>query len=92
MDTAMRLDTMNAAPEALVAAATLVQREWGITGYRVAAIGSTTWTGAVLMQVRASDGSEFWVGATRYGNTVHADDQETAYDLLRDAIREEGRP
>jgi hypothetical protein len=92
MATAIRMETLNADPEALTAAASLIQREWGMTGYRVTGIASTLWTGAVLMQVRASDGSEFWVGATRHGSTVHADGLDQANELLRAAIREEERP
>jgi DNA-directed RNA polymerase subunit RPC12/RpoP len=83
---------LNADPEALAAAASLVTREWGITGYRVTDATSPGYSGAVLLTVRASDGGEFYVGATRYGTTVHGDDAETAAALLSKKISEESDP
>lgn len=74
-------------PDAMIAAASEIGRCWGHEGYRIETVVALS--SAVLLQVFASDGSRFWVGATRYGNTVHAAERHGAEALLAARIREE---
>lgn len=61
-------------PEALSTCVGHLVREWGDYGYRVRAIHLLGWSGAGAIEVRHSDGSEFFIGCGRYGeNVVHAD-------------------
>lgn len=85
------MTTFNIDPEALVAAAVKIQREWGHSGYRIEAVTGAS-CGAVLLTVRAHDGGRFHVGATCYGNTVHHDEIGPATAALRARIAEDNRP
>lgn len=62
------------APDALVAAAAHVEREYGY-GYRIGIV-SASWTGAGLFQVCAGDGSRFRLYVDRYGNLARIPDAE----------------
>jgi hypothetical protein len=81
--------TMYASTDAVIAVASKVEREWGSHGYSITDMQSPGFCGDVLAEVRASDGSTFYVGSTRYGNTVHADDFEVAVSLLAAKRRDE---
>jgi len=59
-------------PDAMVAAASHVNREYGATGYSIAVIGHG-WLGSGQFLVRASDGSEFELHSDRYGNVSRPD-------------------
>lgn len=59
-------------PEAMIAAAAHVDREYGY-GYRIGIVTSN-YTGGGLFCVRASDGSRFRVFADRYGNVERIPD------------------
>jgi hypothetical protein len=54
-------------PDALMAAAAYVQREYGVTGYRIEPRGASL-LGGGLFCVHHSDGSTFLVQADRFGN------------------------
>lgn len=84
--------TMYATPDALIAVASKVEREWGSSGYTITDVQSPGFRGDALAEVRSSDGGTFWVGSTRYGNTVHAEDFETAQSLLMAKLHEERQP
>jgi hypothetical protein len=85
--------TLSAAPAAMIAAASLVEREWeGCDRYRVTAVSSPDWRGSALLQVRASDGAEFYIGATRYGQTVHHEQADDCAALLAALVAEECKP
>lgn len=55
-------------PDAMMAAAAHVEREYGY-GYTIAVAGHG-WTGAGQFEVRHFDGSEFELYADRYGNVT----------------------
>lgn len=74
-------------PDAMIAAASEIGRCWGHEGYRIETVVALS--SGVLLQVFASDGGRFWVGATRYGNTIHAEDRNAAEAQLAAKIREE---
>jgi hypothetical protein len=59
-------------PDAMIAAAAHVEREYG-SGYRIGVVASG-WLGGGLFQVRASDGSEFELVSDRYGNVTRPDE------------------
>lgn len=75
-------------PEALATAASMIGREWGHNGYGVEYVESAG-NGAALLKVCASDGGRFYVGSTRYGNTVHGEDYSSVRVELAAAIAEE---
>jgi hypothetical protein len=79
-------------PEALIAATSKIGRDWGHTGYRIIDVGSPLHQGSVLLTVRASDGGVFFVGATRYGNTVWADEVGQAMAALSDQLIKDSQP
>ncbi len=78
-------------PDALISAASLVNRMWGSYGYGIEAVSSAG-DGSCLLAVVAGDGSRFHVGSTRHGNTVHADTQADCERALAQLIHEERRP
>lgn len=53
------------APDALIAVGAHVQREYGITGYRVSVILGNGWG---VFEVQHADGSRFRLCADRWGN------------------------
>ena len=61
--------SLYAEPDALISAASRVNREWGSYGYTITDARSDTW-GGVTLTVRHFDGSEFEVAVDRYGNAV----------------------
>ncbi len=71
-----------AEPEALCTIAGTIAREWGSYGYTITDVSSPVGGRAALAEVQHTDGSTFYVGATRYGNTVHASDRESAERAL----------
>ncbi len=76
-------------PDAMMAAASLVQREWGHTGYMLAvADGNRLVT---IFEVSHYDGSRFNVAADKWGNARGlSDDPGKAHDELaemRDVAR-----
>lgn len=78
-------------PDALLAAASKVNREWGYTGYGITAVVDAG-DGACMLTVVASDGSEFFVGSTRYGNTAHAESPEECQVELDEHLARERQP
>jgi len=57
------------APDAMIAAASHVSREYGYTGYSIAVIGHG-WLGSGQFEVRASDGSQFELHSDQYGQVT----------------------
>jgi hypothetical protein len=55
-----------ASPDAMIAAAAHVEREYGY-GYRIG-LAAIDWRGGGIFAVRASDGARFSLYADRYGN------------------------
>jgi len=55
-------------PDAMIAVAAHVEREYGY-GYRIG-VASSSWAGHGTFQVRASDGSRFRLFVDRYGNVA----------------------
>jgi hypothetical protein len=55
-------------PDAMGAAASYVEREYGY-GYSLGIV-SSSWTGCGLFEVCSSDGSRFRIYADRYGNVA----------------------
>lgn len=76
-------------PEALIAAACLVQREWGHGGYRIVEVESPGFSGAAILTVHATDGGRFYVAGTRHGNTCHADDKARIAERLQELLSQE---
>jgi hypothetical protein len=59
-----------------------VRRSWGEDGYSIATM-ETAGAGTAVAEVWHSDGSVFYVGADRWGNTRHADTKTELVDALR---------
>ena len=60
-------------PDVLITAAAYVQREYGYTGYRLG-VYAASWTGrSGIFEVKATDGSRFYVHADEYGNARTGD-------------------
>lgn len=55
-------------PAVLITAAAYVDREYGTTGYRMAPAAASWTARSGIFEVRASDGSTFYVHADEYGN------------------------
>lgn len=74
-------------PDAMGAAASYVQREYGYSGYRIG-LETGGYVGGVF-RVRCSDGGEFHLVADRWGNVTDVRSGETiadAVDRLTDSI------
>jgi hypothetical protein len=56
-------------PDAMMAAAAHVERDYGHSGYSLGII-SSSWTGSGLFEVSHSDGSRFRLYADRWGNVA----------------------
>lgn len=69
-------------PEAIAKIASMIQTEWGYSGYRVVEIVQGPLQGSALATVRSSDGGEFYVGSDQYGQGVHSTDRATAAKML----------
>ena len=78
-------------PDAMISAASEINHKWGSYGYWIKYAESHGY-GSVLLKVAASDGSLFYVGSTRYGNTVDAEEYSDALAALRDRVAEDERP
>ncbi len=74
-------------PDAMGAAAALVSREYGPTGYALAvAVGDSR---TAVFEVNHFDGSRFNVAADKWGNAIRlADDEPTAQEALRQLRRQ----
>jgi hypothetical protein len=71
---------MDVPVSALAAVCALIESGWG-DGYSIGDV-SCAFFNAALVEVVASDGARFWVGATRHGNTVISDlEIEAAWKL-----------
>lgn len=77
-------------PEALIAAASLVQLNWGTSGYRIVDAETPGFSGAVILEVLASDGGKFWVAGTRHGNTCDGQTKDETAAQLQDLLHREG--
>lgn len=71
------------APDAVIEVASKVNREWGSHGYAIQALTEGPVYGSAIAEVWHSDGSRFFVGADRYGNSVHADERFDVAAQLR---------
>ncbi len=101
MDTFTSTTTTQAAPmssmlgidmDAVHLIASLVEREWGSDGYVLGAIEGFDWRSGIAKIRCIVDGAEFYVGSTRWGNTVHGETREQVMRLLLPKIREDERP
>lgn len=61
------------APDAMIAAAAHVEREYGVSGYQIG-LAWSDWSGAGCFDVRASDGARFRLYVDRYGNVTRVPD------------------
>lgn len=77
-------------PDAMVSAASMIGREWGHTGYGIE-YAEGHGHGAALLKVCASDGGRFFVGSTRYGNTVRGEDYSTVLAALLAQVQKEAQ-
>jgi hypothetical protein len=78
-------------PDAMISAASLINREWGSYGYSIE-YAESLGCGSVLLKVCAADGGRFYVGSTRYGNTVHNEDYSAALAALHRQVLEDNKP
>ncbi len=81
-----------AEPDAIACIMSKVFRDWGSYGYTITGLESPVGGKAALAEVSHADGSVFYVGATRYGNTVHAEDRDEAIALLLVKVTEDNQP
>lgn len=75
-------------PDAVSAVAHKIEREWGPTGYSIREITEGPLAGSAVAEVWHFDGSIFYVGADRWGNTRHADTRDllvTQFECLAGA-------
>ena len=57
-------------PDAVSSICHKIERDWGSDGYSIREISEGPIVGTAIAEVWASDGSFFWIGADRWGNTT----------------------
>ncbi|MEO6156390.1 MAG: hypothetical protein ABIQ39_02035 [Ilumatobacteraceae bacterium] len=63
-------------PDAVAAVASKISREWGETGYSILTMTEGPLAGSAIAEVWHFDGSVFFVGADRWGNSRYADTRD----------------
>ena len=70
-------------PDAVIAVASKVTREWGCSGYFIRQMSGGPSRGSAVAEVWASDGAVFYVGADRWGVSDHAESLEGLVAAMR---------